>query len=170
MATLLDPPDEQRALAPELYFQVAVVEIAVPPLRARRADIPKLVACALAETPRALSDEALALLTAHDWPGNVRELFLVVRRAATLASGDVIGTHDLKLELPSRRNAEDAPSRYEGLPLRDAVSKLERDLLTSALRRAEGNRTHAARLLGIARPQLYVKLEEHGLEAKKARP
>ena len=170
LATLLDTPDEQRALAPELYFQIAVVEIAVPPLRARRADIPQLVACALAETPRALSDEAMAALTAHDWPGNVRELFLVVRRAATLASGDVIGTHDLQVELPLRRSVEDAPSRYEGLPLRDAVSKLERDLLTSALRRAEGNRTLAARLLGIARPQLYVKLEEHGLEAKKARP
>lgn len=169
LATLLDTPDEQRALAPELYFQLAVVEITVPPLRARRADVPQLVACALADTPRALSDEAMAALTAHDWPGNVRELFLVVRRAATLASGEVVGTHDLHVELPLRRSVEDAPSRYEGLPLRDAVSKLERDLLTSALRRAEGNRTLAARLLGIARPQLYVKLEEHGLEAKKAR-
>jgi DNA-binding NtrC family response regulator len=170
VATLLDTPDEQRVLAPELYFQLAVVEIAVPPLRARRADIPQLVACALAETPRTLSEEAMAALTAHDWPGNVRELFLVVRRAATLASADVVGTHDLHVDLPLRRSAEDAPSRYEGLPLRDAIAKLERDLLTSALRRAEGNRTLAARLLGIARPQLYVKLEEHGLEAKKARP
>ncbi|MEO5730252.1 MAG: helix-turn-helix domain-containing protein [Byssovorax sp.] len=60
--------------------------------------------------------------------------------------------------------------RYLGLPLREALARLERDLVSAALRRAEGNRTAAAKILGIPRPQLYAKLEEHGLSEKRGSP
>jgi DNA-binding NtrC family response regulator len=156
-------------LLPELYYQLAVLEIAVPPLRERRSDVPLLVSRALSSTrARAISEEAMAALVRHDWPGNVRELFLTVRRAAEMCRGEVIDADDLPPELASPAAAAEPASRYLGLPLREAVARLERDLLSAALQRAEGNRTVAAKLLGIPRPQLYAKLEEHGLLERRA--
>lgn len=158
-------------LLPELYYQLAVIEIAVPPLRERRSDVPLLVSRALLGTrARAISEEAMAALVAHDWPGNVRELFLTIRRAAEMCRGEVIGAEDLPPELASPAAAVEPTNQYLGLPLREALARLERDLLSAALRRAEGNRTAAAKLLGIPRPQLYAKLEEHGLSERKVGP
>jgi DNA-binding NtrC family response regulator len=156
-------------LLPELYYQLAVIEIAVPPLRERRSDVPLLVSRALSGTrARALSEEAMAALVRHDWPGNVRELFLTIRRAAEMCRGEVIDAGDLPPELATPKPALEPTNCYLGLPLREALARLERDLLSAALRRAEGNRTAAAKLLGIPRPQLYAKLEEHGLSEKRA--
>jgi DNA-binding NtrC family response regulator len=158
-------------LLPELYYQLAVIEIAVPPLRDRRSDVPLLVSRALAGTrARAMSEEAMAALVRYDWPGNVRELFLTVRRAAEMCRGEVIDADDLPPELAVPVTPMEPASRYLGLPLREALARLERDLLSAALRRAEGNRTVAAKLLGIPRPQLYTKLEEHGLSERKSPP
>ena len=153
-------------ILPELYCHLAVVEVTVPPLRERRADIPLLAARALGGGPsRAFADDALLALTTRDYPGNVRELFLVVRRAAAMATSGTITVHDLPDDVSELGGASfprsEGPSSYEGLPLKDAIARLEKELLTRALHRAEGNRTAAARILGIARPQLYVKLEEH---------
>jgi len=181
LATTCDPvaPLDARGiptnarLLPELYCHLAVVEVTVPPLRDRRADIPLLAARALQGGPaRVLGEDTLAALALRDFPGNVRELFLVVRRAAALATSGVIGVHDLPDDVGEMSGAPpfaraDSPSTYEGLPLRDALARLEKDLLTRALHRAEGNRTAAARLLGIARPQLYVKLEEHRIVERR---
>ncbi|EYF03803.1 sigma-54-dependent transcriptional regulator [Chondromyces apiculatus] len=155
-------------LLPELYYQLAVIEISVPPLRERRSDIPLLVSRALSGTrARAISEEAMAALVRHDWPGNVRELFLCIRRAAEMCRGEVIDADDLPPELAMPGLASEPADPYLGLPLREALARLERDLLSAALRRADGNRTVAARLLGIPRPQLYTKLEEHGLSERK---
>jgi len=82
----------------------------------------------------------------------------------------VIDADDLPPELATPATATEPANLYLGLPLREALARLERDLLSSALRRAEGNRTVAAKLLGIPRPQLYAKLEEHGLSERKAAP
>jgi DNA-binding NtrC family response regulator len=158
-------------LLPELYYQLAVIEIAVPPLRERRSDVPLLVSRAIVGTrARAISEEAMAALLRHDWPGNVSELFLTIRRAAEMCRGEVIDADDLPPELATPATAAEPANLYLGLPLREALARLERDLLSSALRRAEGNRTVAAKLLGIPRPQLYAKLEEHGLSERKAAP
>ncbi|AKT37330.1 sigma-54-dependent transcriptional regulator [Chondromyces crocatus] len=161
----------ELSLLPELYYQLAVIEIAVPPLRERRSDIPLLVSRALSGTrARAISEEAMAALVRHDWPGNVRELFLCIRRAAEMCRGEVIDADDLPPELAMPATASEPADHYMGLPLREALARLERDLLSAALRRADGNRTVAARLLGIPRPQLYTKLEEHGLSERKPGP
>jgi DNA-binding NtrC family response regulator len=158
-------------LLPELYYQLAVIEIAVPPLRERRSDVPLLVSRALVGTrARALTEDAMAALVRHDWPGNVRELLLVIRRAAEMCRGEIIDADDLPPELVAPAAALEPANRYLGLPLREAVARLERDLLAAALRRAEGNRTVAAKLLGIPRPQLYAKLEEHGLSERRPPP
>jgi DNA-binding NtrC family response regulator len=162
------PTEAGATLRQDLYFRLAVVEIELPPLRARKSDIPHLVAHALSRTKaRALSEEAMARMLAYDWPGNVRELVHVVERAAVMCSGDVIDVDALP---PMAQTTSSTPrsdlETYEALPLRDALAALEKRMIERALERAGGNRAEAARLLGIARPQLYTKMEEHGLGKK----
>jgi DNA-binding NtrC family response regulator len=160
------------ALREDLYYRLAVIEIEVPPLRARRSDIPVLVSHALRGTPaRAVSEEAMAQLLAHAWPGNVRELFHVVQRAAVMCGGEVIDVVNLPEPLRAAATRTRTPvdaggdTRADGddLSLHAATARLERRLITRALEQAKGNRSAAARLLGIGRPLLYAKLEEHGL-------
>jgi DNA-binding NtrC family response regulator len=167
------PGTTGATLREDLYYRLAVIEIEVPPLRARRSDIPQLVSHALRGTPaRAVSEEAMAGLLAYHWPGNVRELFHVLQRAAVLCGGEVIDTLDLPAEPGSGANGHASPSvasavlSDEDLALHPAVARLEKQLILKALERAKGNRSAAARLLGIGRPLLYAKLEEHGIAAK----
>ncbi len=157
------PGEPGASIREDLYYRLAVIEIEVPPLRSRRSDIPLLVAHALsATTARAVAEDAMALLLGYRWPGNVRELMHVVQRAAVLCGGEVIDVPNLPEGLgESRSTAADALP--EGLTLREAVLRLERQMILRALARAAGNRSEAARQLGIGRPQLYAKLEEHGL-------
>jgi DNA-binding NtrC family response regulator len=156
-------------LLDELYFRLAVIEIEVPPLRARRSDIPLLVAYALiGSAAGAVSEEAMLHLLGRDWPGNVRELFHVVRRAAALCDGEIIDVPHLP-GAPASLGTPPTANPYAEMPMREAVGALERDLLRAALEKARGNRTVAAKLLGIARPQLYAKLDEHGLSERKER-
>jgi DNA-binding NtrC family response regulator len=155
------------ALREDLYYRLAVIEIELPPLRARKSDIPLLVSHALHGTPaRAVSESAMAELLAYAWPGNVRELFHVLQRAAVLCGGEVIDV--VNLPAPLGRAAPDAEPATDDLSLHAATARLERRLIVRALERAKGNRSAAARLLGIGRPLLYAKLEEHGLSARHA--
>jgi DNA-binding NtrC family response regulator len=133
-------------------------------LRARRSDIPQLVAHALRCVPaRAVSEAAMEKLVAHQWPGNVRELMHVVERAGALASGEIIDVTDLPDAVQNPPPAS-APPGTERLTLREAVARLERQMITRALEETDGNRSEAARRLGIARAQLYAKLQEFGIE------
>jgi two-component system response regulator AtoC len=158
------PSDEGSTLREDLYYRLAVIEIEVPPLRARRSDIPLLVAHALHGSPaRAVSEEAMDRLCAHDWPGNVRELVHVIQRAAVLG-GEVIDLSSLEGLASSRSSPPlSAAIGSTALTLREAVAQLEKRMILDALERAKGNRSEAARQLGIGRPQLYAKMEEHGI-------
>jgi two-component system NtrC family response regulator len=144
---------------------MAVFEIEVPPLSARRSDIPLLVAHALEGSPaRAVSEDAMAYLVSYEWPGNVRELLHVLRRAAAMCGGEIIDTPDLPAAVRARIAAPTAEMMpIERMTLKDAVAALERRMIADALERAQGNRSEAARQLGIARAQLYLKMEEYGL-------
>jgi DNA-binding NtrC family response regulator len=155
-------------LREDLYYRLAVFEIEVPPLRARRSDIPLLVGHALDGSPaRAVSEDAMAHLQGHGWPGNVRELLHVLRRAAAMCGGDIIDTPDLPPSVRAhRRPAEPEAVPLERLSLKEAVAALERRMIADALERAGGNRSEAARQLGIARAQLYLKMEEYGIGGK----
>jgi two-component system, NtrC family, response regulator AtoC len=154
------------ALREDLYYRLAVIEIELPPLRARKSDIPLLVSHALRGTPaRAVSESAMAELNAYAWPGNVRELFHVLQRAAVMCGGEVIDV--VNLPAPLGRAPPDAePADGDDLSLHAATARLERRFIVRALERAKGNRSAAARLLGIGRPLLYAKLEEHGLASR----
>ncbi len=158
------PNEAGCVLREDLYYRLAVLEIEVPPLRARRSDIPLLVAHALRGTPaRAVSEEAMARLLAYDWPGNVRELMHVIERAAVLSGGEVIDVTSLPdaVRVPPRTELLREPD--DALLLRDAIGALEKRMIVRALERAKGNRSEAARQLGIGRPQLYAKMDEHGI-------
>jgi two-component system, NtrC family, response regulator AtoC len=152
------------ALREELYYRLAVIEIELPPLRARPSDIPLLVAHALrGRAARAVSEAAMQRLLANPWPGNVRELLHVLERAAVLCGTEVIDVGDLPETIRSAPVVAVQAADDDDLTMSTAVANVEKRLITRALERAKGNRSAAARLLGIGRPQLYAKLQEHGL-------
>jgi DNA-binding NtrC family response regulator len=119
---------------------------------------------------------ALAALRAQRWPGNVRQLQNLVERLVVLSSGPVVGAAEVEAALagqvrfvtqtanPEGAHAETEPAAGEARRLDDAVRDAERDALRKALEQAQGNRTEAARILGISRRTLYTKLQELGIE------
>jgi two-component system response regulator HydG len=156
----------------DLYYRLAVVPLELPPLRARKEDIPELAAYFLARRrgagprPRAISDGALGRLAAYDWPGNIRELENVVERAAILSDGVEIQAEDVP---PLTGGASAAPREPaspadDQRPLKervaDAVRRVERAAILDALAAEQGSPSRAARRLGISRASFYNKLKE----------
>jgi len=154
----------------DLYYRLAVVPIAVPPLRERKEDIPELAAAFLAEAcekngrrTMRLDREALAALQSHDWPGNVRELRNLVERIAILCDGPEIGADDVAAVLPAARRPRG--DRYrEGTPLKDLLEESEREIVLAALERHGDNMAETARALGLERSHLYKKLRALGIK------
>jgi two-component system, NtrC family, nitrogen regulation response regulator GlnG len=169
----------------DLYHRLNVIRIELPPLRARGEDIPALLAHymvvaahELGVEPKALASDALARLTAYEWPGNVRELVNLCRRLSVLAPGSEVHLADLPPELTGAvatpaREADWAVAlagwaeRHALLghpPLLDtAQPQFERVLIRAALRRTQGHRQEAAKLLGWGRNTLTRKLKELGM-------
>jgi DNA-binding NtrC family response regulator len=156
----------------DLYYRINVVPLLVPPLRARREDIPLLVENVLARVAaesgrpaRALAPEAWEVLQHHAWPGNVRELENAIERAATLSDRDVLRPEDLpEAVVESARFAllqDDVRSGQVGFD--EAVRRFETELLREGLERAGWNQTRAAAQLGITRRQLKLKMDRLGL-------
>lgn len=159
----------------DLFDRLDVVRMRVPPLRARREDLPLLVDHQLARlrnrrgTPiRRVEDEALERLIAYAWPGNVRELELVVERAAMIADTDTLELAHIDAAL-GRSDAGDARpgvSDADGSPdlaLKPARQAFEAQHILRALERTGGNRTHAAKLLRISHRALLYKIKDYGL-------
>ncbi len=149
----LDEKVRDGKMRSDFFYRVQVIQIQIPPLRYRKEDIPLLVEHFIHEI-RSFSDitrvpgSALDILTDYHWPGNVRELRNVLQRYATLGS----------LEFLSPGPEAGTASASEGCHLREAVRNLEQSLISKALRQAGGNRTQAAKLLGISRRALFRKL------------
>jgi transcriptional regulator with GAF, ATPase, and Fis domain len=163
----------------DLWYRLRVVEIDVPPLRARRGDIAALAEHFLAQhaqaagrPPKRLAPDAQAALLEHDWPGNVRELEHAMEAAAVYAEGDEIHAGDLPIaDALFRKRGEraiaDARVCAGGAPrtgLRETLEELERDRLASTLAQEGGNRTRAARALGMSRGALLRRLKRYGLD------
>jgi two-component system, NtrC family, response regulator HydG len=156
----------------DLRYRLHVVEVALPPLRERREDIPLLVAHFLAKlaprtNPRVtgVSDEALARLMAYSWPGNVRELENVVEQSMIFTDGEAITLAALPLqirgEVAPRTTPDVAAAPTGSLP--EILDDLERQLIKKAFDQAKGVKTETARLLGIKPSALYYKLEKYGI-------
>jgi two-component system nitrogen regulation response regulator GlnG len=169
----------------DLYHRLNVIRIELPPLRARAEDIPALLthymliaAHELGVEPKVLAADALARLTAHEWPGNVRELVNLCRRLSVLAPGSEVHLADLPPEIAAAAAAlpkeadwalaladwADRHARHGGAPLLDAAQpQFERVLIRAALRRTQGHRQEAAKLIGWGRNTLTRKLRELGM-------
>jgi transcriptional regulator with GAF, ATPase, and Fis domain/predicted Ser/Thr protein kinase len=166
----------------DLFYRLNVITVELPPLRERREDIPPLCHHILARFESETTDDAVPDRTltpaavdaccAYNWPGNVRELENEIRKAATLASGPVIDVEHLS---PHVRAADPAggaaaPGGAEGgddgLDLKQAVERLERRMIAAALRATGGNKSHAAKQLGLSRYGLLHKIKRFGLEGE----
>ncbi|MEO0079929.1 MAG: sigma-54 dependent transcriptional regulator [candidate division WOR-3 bacterium] len=144
----------------DLYYRLAVFPIQVPPLRERRSDIPLLVRHILKRLgyQQEVAADVLRLLFDYDWPGNVRELENVLERALILAGGEAIRPQHIQLPEPVLVQAGQlTQSGQVGL------LELERRMLEDALRKAGGNKSKAAKMLGITRRMLYTKLAKFGI-------
>jgi transcriptional regulator with PAS, ATPase and Fis domain len=161
--------DLQQAVADgsfreDLFYRLQVFDIRIPPLRERRGDVPLLADAFLQEFARTtgcsspgLTPDALESLLGHEWPGNVRELHNALERAAILCEGGPITAEHLSLRV----------SRV-GAPRRAArLSDVERRTIEQVLRETDGNKSRAARRLGITRTQLYCRLRKYGFDTDR---
>ena len=159
---------EQGEFRQDLFYRVNVIELHVPPLRQRTEDIEILAKHFLSKwsDPQApalkLSDEALNALERYAFPGNVRELENILERAMTLADGDFIEVFDLAL--PHASASGPSTMHYGRQSLDDYLAQVEVETIEGALRQADGNKTAAARLLGLKFGALRYRMQKLGLE------
>jgi two-component system, NtrC family, response regulator AtoC len=160
---------EDETFREDLYYRLAVVPLTVPPLRERREDIPELIDTLFqrAKERHGLLDVKMAAavhqrLISYRWPGNVRQLENVLERLLVLASGDLITAEDLPEELVPV--ASSTAILWPNLP-EDGISleAIERELISRALEKFDGNQSQAARYLDISRRTLIYRMEKHGL-------
>jgi DNA-binding NtrC family response regulator len=163
---------EEGTFREDLYYRLNVLPINIPPLRERREDIPYLAdhfirkhAGELGTAELEMSDEATQKLMAYHWPGNVRELENVIERSLVLASGDSLKAADIRLDMaPRSRAAAGAGGDTLFLPDGMTLDQYEETIIKEAMRRAQGNKSQAARLLGLTRNALRYRLGQMGLE------
>ena len=142
----------------DLYYRINVFPIHLPPLRQRKEDIPDLVAHFLIRQgmdPHDLEPKAMQALMHYDWPGNIRELENILERAAIMSGQQLVTTADLPPHLFDERERM-SPRTDDEFPTLD---EMEKSMIQKALQRGQGNKTVAARMLGITRRQLYSKME-----------
>jgi len=156
----------------DLYYRLNVLSIRVPSLRDRPEDVLPLaneflneLGAEMGVTPAGFTETCVERLLCHAWPGNVRELRNVVERAVLLARDEAISVEHMGLENASPSTTSDDGSSLV-LPVRDrSLRNVERALIERVLVETEGNRSQAARLLGVNRATLYNKLRAYGLSA-----
>jgi DNA-binding NtrC family response regulator len=158
---------EEGTFREDLYYRLNVVPIDIAPLRQRREDIPDLVnlfisrfAADSGKSVESISPEAMQILVNYHWPGNVRELQNIVERACALAKGNVLQAADIHLDVRPAK-ASNGPGSF--LPEGMTLEQWEDEMVQEALRRANGNKSQAARLLGLSRNALRYRLSKIGI-------
>ncbi len=159
----------------DLYYRLNVVTISIPPLRERKEDIPLLVnhfvtkySKKYSKVVQGVSDKVMRIFMDYDWPGNVRELENAIARGVIITSAPLIMKEHLPPKLieevkksnPNLVNKveSDVPAKDEIIPLPEAIAKIEREMIIKAIKKANGNKTKAAKMLGISRKSLFNKL------------
>jgi two-component system, NtrC family, response regulator HydG len=160
---------EEKAFREDLFYRLNVFNITVPPLRDRREDIPRLAEQFLEDVSREnrvprkrLSPGALKLLLAYRWPGNIRQLRNAMETSALVAAGDTVREEDLPPEI-SDGALPPSSSGPIPLPAPRTLEEIERDAIRAALRETGGNKTRAAKILGIGLRTLHRKVKEYGI-------
>src|ERR1700731_1146854 len=164
---------EEGTFREDLYYRLNVVPIDIPPLRAHKEDIPGLANLFLsrfakesgrAEKITGISPAAMQVLTAHYWPGNVRELQNVIERASALAQGGELQPSDIQLDTPRNRASSSGSASDRFLPDGMTLDQWEDEMIRESLKRAGGNKSQAARLLGLSRNALRYRLSKIGID------
>jgi two-component system response regulator HydG len=158
----------------DLYYRLNVVEIRIPPLRERPEDIPLLANaflrryCArLGKAIRGFAPEVWSALWSHAFPGNARELENAIERAVVLCPGDEILPAHLPASIAKSESVLDPPGETPTQrPLRHALQAFEANYIQSVLGDCGGNRTKAAKLLGISRKHLWTKMQQLGIDTE----
>lgn len=158
---------EEGTFREDLYYRLNVVAIDIPPLRDHKEDIPALANYFLERYAResakpvtGLTPDALKRLMDYHWPGNVRELQNIIERGVTLSSGTVLDVADIYLDESSARSTAGAT---HVLPPGMTLEQWEDETIREALRRANGNKSQAARALGLSRNALRYRLSKIGV-------
>jgi DNA-binding NtrC family response regulator len=158
---------EQGTFREDLYYRLNVVPIDIPPLREHKDDIPGLVehfltrfARGSGKAVRGISAPALKKLVSFHWPGNVRELENIIERAVALSSSSTIEAGDIHLDAPAPASVS---ATQQFLPEGTTLEQWEDQMILEALRRANGNKSQAARLLGLSRNALRYRLTKAGM-------
>ena len=158
---------EQGTFREDLYYRLNVVPVDIAPLRERREDIPDLVSLFISRFAgdsgkgvATITPEAMQILVNYHWPGNVRELQNIVERACALAKGSVLEVADIHLDI---RPAKAVNGAGGFLPDGMTLEQWEDEMVQEALRRANGNKSQAARLLGLSRNALRYRLSKIGI-------
>jgi DNA-binding NtrC family response regulator len=164
---------EEGTFREDLYYRLNVVPIDIPPLRDHKEDIPDLVAHFFARFAHdngkeftKITPAALKVLMDYHWPGNVRQLENIVERAVALSSGPVLDAGDIHLDarpVPGASGSNGLPGGVPFLPEGMTLEQWEDEMIREAMRRANGNKSEAARLLGLSRNALRYRLSKLGV-------
>jgi DNA-binding NtrC family response regulator len=160
---------EEGTFREDLYYRLNVVPLEIPPLRERKEDIPYLahhfvekLAPEMGNQITGITDAAIDKLMQYSWPGNVREIENVIERSMVMANSDKLDANDIRLDMNLRpRHSNGDLSLPEGMSL----DGYEQELIRDALKRANGNKSQAARLLGLTRNALRYRLTQMGIES-----
>jgi two-component system response regulator AtoC len=169
---------QEKTFREDLYYRLGVVAMDLPPLRERIEDIDRFAAAFIAQLNRTratnvagISEDAIRIMRQYQWPGNVRELRNVIERAMILCTGDVINIGDLPAEIVQREpgmafegDVLAIPPVSSGLDMKATIAGIERHMIQEALAQTRGNKSQAARLLGISRDVLYYSMRKYGLQ------
>jgi two-component system NtrC family response regulator len=158
----------------DLFYRLQVFDIRIAPLRERKTDIVLLsdaflqeIAKSFGRPPAGLTRDAREALLQHDWPGNVRELRNALERAAILCEGGLISAQHLSLYTPARPTRQ--VERVEPLPAATTdLNVVERETIEAVMRECRGNKSKAAKRLGLSRTQLYGRLRKYDLDQPSA--
>ena len=160
---------EQGTFREDLYYRLNVLPMNIPPLRDRKEDIPFLANHFIRKFRKdmgsrveSISEGAMERLLGYPWPGNVRELENVIERSMVLAGGSVLEPADIKLDMAPKARAAAVDSF---LPDGVTLDQYEQSIIKEALNRANGNKSQAARLLGLTRNALRYRLTQMGIES-----
>jgi transcriptional regulator with PAS, ATPase and Fis domain len=158
---------EEGTFREDLYYRLNVVAIDIPPLRDHKEDVPALANFFLERYAResakpitAITPEAMKRLMEYHWPGNVRELQNIIERGVTLSAGTALAAADIYLDDPAARTPSSTP---HVLPPGMTLEQWEDETIREALRRAGGNKSQAARALGLSRNALRYRLSKLGV-------
>jgi len=159
---------EEGTFREDLYYRLNVVAIDIPPLRDRKEDVPGLVNFFLQKFARemekpahTITPQAMKLLVDFHWPGNVREVENVIQRGVTLSSGPALDVSDIQLDIPTAHSNSSGSSHV--LPPGMTLDQWEEEAIREALRHANGNKSQAARALGLSRNALRYRLSKMGV-------